>query len=63
MGPMDPTCTRQERMKPILFCYWNLSQYKNKCHHHQIGMDYLYDAIFKMAANEVRLRFHLLLRI
>ena len=31
------------------------------CHHHQIGMDYLYDVIFKMAANEVKLRFHLLL--
>ena len=25
---MDPTCTRQERMKPIFFCYWDLSQYK-----------------------------------
>ena len=37
--------------------------HKNKCHHHQIGMDYLYDAIFKMAANEVKLCFHLLLRI
>ena len=28
IGPMDPTCTGQERMKPILFCYWNLSYYK-----------------------------------
>ena len=28
MGPMDPTYTRQERMKPILVCYWDISQYK-----------------------------------
>ena len=48
---------------------WNLSYfvtgtYPNmKSHHHQIGMDYLYDAIFKLAASEVKLRFHLLLRI
>ena len=60
---MDPTCTRQERMKPILFCYWDLSQCKGGCHHYQIGMDYLYDAIFKMAASELKLRFRLLLRI
>ena len=34
------------------------------CHHHQIGMDYhLYDAIFKMAASEVKLRFRLWLGI
>ena len=26
MGPMDPTCTRQERMKHILLCYWDISQ-------------------------------------
>ena len=25
---------------------------KNGCHHHQIGMDYLYDVIFKMADSE-----------
>ena len=25
---MDPTCTRQERMKPILFCYWDLYQHE-----------------------------------
>ena len=29
------------------------------CYHHQIGMDYLYDAIFKMATIEVKLRFRL----
>ena len=55
---MDPTCTRQEPMKPILFCYM-----KSGCHYHPIGIDYLYDAIFKMAASEVKLRFRLLLRI
>ena len=26
---------------------------KSGCHHHQIGMDYLWDAIFKMAAIEI----------
>ena len=48
---------------------WNLSYFvtgtypnmKSGCHHHQIGMDYLYDAI--LAASEVKLRFRLLLRI
>ena len=34
---------------------------KSVCHHHQIWMDYLYDAIFKMTASEVKLRFRLLL--
>ena len=28
----------------------------SECHHHQIWMDYLYDAIFKMAANKVKVR-------
>ena len=28
MGPMDPTCTRLERMKSILFCYWDPSQHE-----------------------------------
>ena len=26
---------------------------KSGCHHHQIGMNYLCDAIFKMAATEI----------
>ena len=26
---------------------------KSGCHHYQIGMDYLWDAIFKMAAIEI----------
>ena len=50
---------------------WNLSYFvtgtypnvKSGCHHYQIGMDYLYDTIFKMAASEVKLHFRLLLRI
>ena len=33
------------------------------CHHHPIGMDYLYGVIFKMAASEVKLRFHSASRI
>ena len=50
---------------------WNLYYFatetypniKSGCHHYQIGMDYLYDAIFKMAATEMKLRFRLLLCI
>ena len=89
MGPMDPTCTHQERMKTYLILLlgpiptwkvdatitklgwtttrnvWNISYFvtrtypnmKSGCRHHQIGMDYLYDAIFKIAASEVKLRF------
>ena len=45
--PVNPP--HQERMIPILFCSWDLSGY----HHHQIGMDYLWDAIFKKAAIEI----------
>ena len=44
---------------------WNLSYFvtgtytnmKSGCHHHQIGMDYLWGAFFKMATIEVNLRF------
>ena len=63
MGQMDPTCTRKDRMKPILFCYWDLSQYKKWMPPSPNGMDYLYDPIFKMAASEVKLCFRLLLHI
>ena len=28
MCPMDPTCTRQEHMKPVLFCHWDLYQHE-----------------------------------
>ena len=44
---------------------WNLSYFatgtnmKSGCHHHQIGMDHLWGAIFKMATSEVKLRFRL----
>ena len=31
---------------------------KNGCHHHQNGMDYLYDVISKMAAGEIG-KFHI----
>ena len=61
---MDPTCTLQERMQPILFCYWDLSQDK-KWMPPSPNWDGLpiYDAIFKMATSEVKLRFRLLLHI
>ena len=32
---------------------------KSGCYHHQIEMDYLYDAIFKMATSYVKLRIRL----
>ena len=29
MGPIDPPCTPpQERMRPILFCSWDLSEHE-----------------------------------
>ena len=28
MCPMDPTSTRHERMKPLLFCHWDLYQHE-----------------------------------
>ena len=52
------TCTGQERMES----YFVTETYPNinsGCHHHPIGMDYLYGVIFKMAASEVKLRFRL----
>ena len=56
MGPTDLTCTRQKRMKPVLFV---IGTYPSIKVDHQIWMGYLYDAIFKMAASEVILRFRL----
>ena len=63
MSPMDLTCTSQESMKLFYFVTGTYPNMKSGCHHHHIGMDYLYDAIVKMAASEVKLRFRLLLRI
>ena len=48
LGPMDSTYTRQERMKPILFCYWDLSLHEKWMTHRPMELDYLYDAIFKI---------------
>ena len=43
-------------------CYFVTGTYrKSRCHHHQIGMDYLYDAIFKMVESEMKLRFLILI--
>ena len=66
MGPIlaiYPTFTWQEHMKPMLFGHLDLSQHKKWMHQHQIGMDYLYAAIFKMAASEVKFCFRTLLSI
>ena len=61
MGPMNPT------INAPAMNIWNLSYFvtgtytnmKSGCHHHQIGMDYLWGAFFKMATSEVKLRFRL----
>ena len=60
MGSMDPTCTRQESMKPILICYWDLSQHEKGMppSPHWDGLP-IYDAIFKMADIAVKLLFRL----
>ena len=53
MGPIDhhaPPGTYETYF--ILFLEL-VRTWKNGCHHHQIGMDYLCDAIFKMAAIEI----------
>ena len=59
MGPMDPYAPARNVWN-LFYCvtetYPNM---KRGCHHHQIGMDYLCDAIFKMADSEVKLRFRL----
>ena len=38
----------------VIGAYTNMN---SGCHNHQIGMDYLYDDIFKMATSEVKLRY------
>ena len=53
----------QERMRPILFCSWDLSEHEKWMPQPLNWMDYLYSAIFQMAASEEKLRFRLLLRI
>ena len=53
MGSIDPTCTRQESMKSY-FVTGTYPNMKRGCYHHQIGMYYLYDAIFKMADSAVK---------
>ena len=63
MGPMDPTYTLLEVWNQSYFVTVTYPNMTSGYHHHQIGMDYLYDASFKMAASEVKLRFRLLLRI
>ena len=41
-------------MIPILFCSWDLSEHEKWMpDHHLIGMDYMWDAIFKMATTEI----------
>ena len=49
MGPMD------HMYRPGTYGTYLIVE----CHHHPIGMDYLYGVIFKMAASEVKLRFRL----
>ena len=52
MGPIDPP--PHERMRPIYVVPGTCPNMKSGCHHqHQIGMDYLWGAIFKMAAIKI----------
>ena len=53
MGPIDPPCTPRNVRDLFYFVPGTCPNMKSGCHHHQIGMDYLYDAIFKMAAIEI----------
>ena len=55
------TCTSQERTEAMLFYHWDLSQHEKSMPPPLNWMDYLYSAIFKMAASEEKLRFCLLL--
>ena len=63
MGPMDPHAPARNVWNLSYFVTGTYPNLKRGCHHHQIGMDYLYDAIFKMADSEVKLRFRLYLSI
>ena len=47
----------------MLFYLWDLFQHEKSMPPPLNWMDYLYSAIFKMAASEEKLRFRLLLRI
>ena len=61
---MDPTYAPARNLCNLnYFVTETYPNMKSGCHYHPIGIDYLYDAIFKMAASEVKLRFRLLLRI
>ena len=52
MGPIDPRAPPGTYETYFIF-YGTCPNMKSGCHHHQIGMDYLYDAILKMAAIEI----------
>ena len=58
MCPMNPTYTHTpETYKNVLIVTGTYTNMNSGFHNHQIGMDYLYDAIFKMATSEVKLRY------
>ena len=54
MGPIDPPCTPPPPPGDLLYCVpGTCPNMKSGCHHHQIGMDYLWDANFKMAVVKI----------
>ena len=59
MGPMDPHAPARNVWNLSYFVTGTYPNMKRGCHHHQIGMDYLYDTILKIANSEVKLHFRL----
>ena len=59
MDPMDPHAPARNVWNLSYFVTGTYPNMKRGCHHHKIGMDYLYDTIFQMTDSEVKLRFRL----
>ena len=54
MGPEGPPGTLLVALWDLFyFVHWTPLNMKSGCHHHQIGMNYLCDVIFKMAATKI----------
>ena len=53
----DSIWSMGQRINLSYFVTGTYPNIKSGCHYYQIGMDYLYDTIFKMEASEVKLHF------
>ena len=54
MGQIGLPCTPPRTLRDLCyFAHWTSQMMKIWCHHRQIGMNPLFDAIFKMAANKL----------